>query len=172
MAFWVEEAGSTTEQKQETILVAEATEKQSIVEFKTSFEEYFQVLLEAAHRHCPKDTGALDSTIRLEDISASMESSIGTEMGYTPPISEDIQSTEVVREAGFGKRIVAGGMAINPRTGREVDYASYVHDGHFTKGGGFVMPRPFLDDAMREAEAYLESVWTKYSQKVGSRWEN
>lgn len=45
-------------------------------------------------------------------------------------------------------KIVAGGMLVHPATGRIVDYAQAVHDGHYTKGGTWVAPNPFITDAI------------------------
>ena len=45
-------------------------------------------------------------------------------------------------------KIVAGGMLTNPITGRICDYAQAVHDGHFTVGGGWVPPNPFINTAI------------------------
>lgn len=45
-------------------------------------------------------------------------------------------------------KIVAGGMLTHPKTGRIVDYAQAVHDGHFTPNGTFVPPNPFIDTAI------------------------
>ena len=45
-------------------------------------------------------------------------------------------------------KIVAGGMLPHPKTGRICDYAQAVHDGHFTVGGTWVPPNPFIDTAI------------------------
>lgn len=76
-------------------------------------------MLAAAQAFCPVDTGALLGTIRVE------------------------------RRGLYAVALVAGGMQfINPRTGRPVDYARFVHD-----GTSKMPPRPFLLQAVL-AERY------------------
>lgn len=82
------------------------------------------------------DTGTLYRTIRLEEKGTIKGEGAPFEVVYTS--ESEIISSE----------IVAGGLLINPNTGRICDYAQAVHDGHFTKGGGWVPPRPFLRDAI------------------------
>lgn len=73
-----------------------------------------QYMVATAKALCPIDTGALMASIRWE------------------------------RRARYEAALIAGGGGfINPRTGREVDYARYVHDGTYR------MPaRPFLLQAI------------------------
>lgn len=77
------------------------------------------------------DTGSLYRTIRIERKAISIGGA-PTFMVTVSPEHELINS-----------QIVAGGMLINPKTGRIVDYAAAVHD------GSMKMPaRPFLQDAV------------------------
>ena len=157
---WVEEDIKVKKSKEKTIKAIEETEKISFEEFEKSFKEYFRVLLESARMHCPVDTGTLRATIRLEDEPEGGGGLGGRIHG------------EVERHAGFGKRITAGGMLVNPKTGRICDYATFVHEGHFNVlTGNFVEPRPFLDQALRDADNYLVKCADKYLKKIGDRWE-
>ena len=159
MVCWVEESIKTKRGKERTLKAIEDTERVSFEEFEKSFKEYFRVLLERARSHCPVDTGTLRRTIRLEDEPKGGGGLGGKIHG------------EVERRAGFGKRITAGGMLINPKTGRICDYATFVHDGHYTVKGNFVPARPFLDEALRDADQFLIKCADKYLKKIGQRWE-
>jgi len=80
------------------------------------------------------DTGTLYRTIRIEQKGVSVWGA-PTFMVTFSPEHELIDS-----------QIVAGGMLINPKTGRICDYAESVHDGtgrNLSKG-----ERPFLRDAI------------------------
>lgn len=159
MVYYIEEDIHVSKEKQKIIEAAERAEEVSKKEFEKSFRVYFKTLLDFARQHCPVDTGTLRATIRLED-----EPKGGGGLGGRI-------HNEVERRAGFGKRIVAGGMFINPKTGRICDYAMFVHDGHFTRTGSFVPPRPFLDQAIKEADAMLIKAADKYLAKIGKEWE-
>jgi len=81
-------------------------------------------------------TGTLYRTIRIEEKGTTIGEGAPFEVVFTSK-SEMISS-----------EIVAGGLLINPETGRICDYAQAVHDGHFTRGGSWVPPRPFIRDAV------------------------
>lgn len=91
---------------------------------------------ETARALCPVDTGTLQATIRIQEKGLAMEGGYPFEVVYAP--QNELISSE----------IIAGGMLINPKTGRIVDYAQAVHDGHFTRGGKFTPPQPFLQNAI------------------------
>jgi len=82
------------------------------------------------------DTGTLYRTIRLEEK--------GTVTGEGAPFEVVFTSESEL----ISSEIVAGGLLINPKTGRICDYAQAVHDGHFTRRGNWVPPRPFIRDAV------------------------
>lgn len=161
MAYYIEEAKTSDVDKQKLIQVTEETERISFTTYKNAYQKYFEILLNAAKNKCPVDTGALKASIRLEEWEAGLSLPSGIHGGG-----------EVVKEASFGKRIVAGGLTVNPKTLKEVDYAQFVHDGHFNwKTGKFVPPQPFLDEAMREAEAFLDECAEQWGKNVGDFWE-
>lgn len=159
MSAWIEEDIKTHKGKMRTIEATKRAEKISFEEFEKSFKNYFKLLLQLAKRNCPVDTGTLRASIRLENEPKGGGGLGGKIHG------------EVERHAGWGKRVVAGGMLINPKTGNICDYATFVHDGHFTRTGSFVPPRPFIDDALREADEYLIKCADKYLAKIGKEWE-
>jgi len=82
-------------------------------------------MVETARDLCPVDTTSLRQTIRAE------------------------------RRGPLTSALVAGGGGvINPKTGREVDYARYVHD-----GTSRTPPRPFLTQAVHlEAEGFASEL--------------
>ena len=82
---------------------------------------------------CPVETGALRSSIRGE------------------------------RRGPLASALVAGGGGfLNPRTGREVDYARYVHDGTSRRA-----PNPFLLQALRmRALAFAREVLRRTAEEI------
>lgn len=99
-------------------------------EGKWRLEAWWFQVLQTARALCPVDTGTLMSTIRIEMKGTSETGSY--EISFVP--KSDMLNSE----------IVAGGMLINPKTGRMCDYAQAVHDGHFTRSGKWVPEQPFL----------------------------
>ena len=73
-----------------------------------------------------RDTGALMASTRLERIGSPAKYNMTT------------------REASSEWQVLSGGGGyINRKNKREVDYAQAVHDGHATRGGGWVAGRPY-----------------------------
>lgn len=91
------------------------------------------------------DTGTLHDTIRIEEDKPMPE-------GYPFEVSFASQNKILT------SMIVAGGILINPKTGRIVDYAQAVHDGHFTVSGKWVPPRPFLEIAIELHRPELDAI--------------
>jgi len=90
-------------------------------------------MVAAAKAFCPVDTGALMSSVRAE------------------------------MRGGLSAALVAGGGGyINPRTGRPVDYARYVHD-----GTSRVPARPFLLQAViAERLRFIREMFTRTAEAV------
>ena len=80
-----------------------------------------EAMLAAAREFCPVDTGALSESIRVERIG---------------PLSTLL--------------VAGGGGHVNPRSGREVDYAVAVHE-----GTSRTPPRPFLLQAVQSERLNL-----------------
>jgi HK97 gp10 family phage protein len=90
-------------------------------------------MVQMAKVFCPVDTGALQDSIRAE------------------------------RRGDYSAALVAGGVDyINPRTGKSVDYAVYVHEGTSR------MPaRPFLTQAVeREKLPWARKVLTETLERI------
>lgn len=97
---------------------------------------------------CPKETGALASSITLENESGS---------------SGAISVSGTAGGSGgefYSNSIQAGDSSIiNPISGDPTDlYALFVHDGHGMPNGGFYEGVPFLADAVDSYQNDLDSV--------------
>lgn len=131
--------GNSSELKEK--FESEATVKKQLEEIRDNLEDEVRAELDSimekvkdmAIEMCPKETGALASSISLE--------------------SGAIQSGDF-----YGSSIYAGSEdIINPITGKATsEYALFVHDGHAMPNGGFYEGVPFLDEAMQFYEAELE----------------
>lgn len=97
-------------------------------------QEIMESVKDLAVELCPKETGALASSISLE--------------------------TGVISSGDFfGCSLYAGDPDIlNPISGKPTsDYALLVHDGHLQRDGTFWEGEPFLDEAMMAYEGELEN---------------
>ena len=100
--------------------------------------EIMEMVKDLAVELCPKETGALASSISLESGSIS---------------SGDF----------FNASIYAGSPdIINPISGKPTsEYAQLVHDGHALRNGTFFEGEPFLEDALMAYEGDIEEAVTK-----------
>lgn len=104
------------------------------------------------------DTGTLYSTIRIEE-NRPMPEGFPFEVAYAS------------QNQMINSMIMAGGMAINPKTGRIVDYAQAVHDGHFTTGGRWIPERPFLREAVNMHSTELDAILNKcVEESIQREW--
>jgi hypothetical protein len=114
-------------------------------ELRAELDAVMQKILATAIDLCPKDSGALASSINLDS---------GT------------------IEAGdfYGNSIYAGDPNItNPKTGKSTNtYAQLVHDGHVMRDGSFYEGVPFLTEALLTYEAELESAVDRALKELGS----
>jgi len=109
--------------------------------FAQAMDAWWEDVKMTAIALCPVDTGTLASTIRIVVQAPSGESyevSAGAE-GHP----------EIVQ------MIVAGGLLVNPKTGRICDYAQVVHDGYPEEGRE---PNPFLTSAIMLNMGELETI--------------
>lgn len=126
--------------------------------FEQAIMRYWWKVWQDARRLCIEygifDTGTLYNTIRIE---------WNTPMGFGGgPTYEVAFGPDRVEVTGM---IRAGGMLINPKTGRIVNYAESVHEGtgkNLAKG-----PRRFLVDAILMNEGFLEQILRKYTKGLG-----
>lgn len=121
-------------------------------EWERVWDEFWMKVKETAHVLVPKDTGSLDTTIRVVDTEEIEQHRQAPTFGA----SSFIMSAR--REVFTDNRaIIAGDPAvINPKTGQPVTYAQAVHDGHFTRGGSWVAGIPFLSEAIAMNMPWLD----------------
>jgi hypothetical protein len=109
---------------------------------------------DAAIEFCPKETGALASSITLDD------------------------SGVVSVDDCYGNSISAGDPSIkNPISGKGTDeYALFVHDGHAMPDGSFWEGAPFLTEAMlmyeEEIELAVDRAMADMKSAVQKEWSN
>jgi len=112
-------------------------------------------ILNDAIRFCPKETGALASTIKIIE---GMLGGLG--MG------------RMVGKAVFDRTIIAGDATIiNPKSGIPVIYASWVHDGHIMPDGTFWGGIPFLTEALANNEGDLMKAVERALKRLGKEFE-
>lgn len=126
---------------------------EELTEIRDSLEESVRAELDAIMQSvlataidlCPKDTGALASSISLENGVISSGDFYGCSI-YAG--SEDI---------------------INPKTGKPTsEYALMVHDGHVMPNGEFWEGMPFLDMAFAQYEGELQACVDKALSEMGA----
>lgn len=126
-------------------------------------QETWEQIKALAIELCPKDTGALASSITLESEGGGG----GVYAGFQP--------VQVSGNAGgeggdfYSNSIFAGDAnIINPKTGEPTDlYALFVHDGHAMRGGGFYEGVPFLADAVAFYQDELDSAVDRAMTEMG-----
>ena len=120
-------------------IISDLTEIRDGIEDELS-AELAKIMLQVqqlAIEMCPKDTGALASSISLE--GGALEKSAGPDF--------------------YEQNIFAGNESIvNPKTGvSTAEYALYVHDGHAMPDGSFWEGVPFLSDALAAFAGEIEN---------------
>ena len=120
-------------------------------EVREELDAIWKLIEEAGIDLCPKDTGALASTVKSTE-------SEGGAISATSLTSEDI----------FNKTLIAGDdSVINYKTGKATsEYAGWVHDGHMMRDGTFWEGVPFLVEALLMYENELEAAVDRAMQKV------
>jgi hypothetical protein len=111
-------------------------------------DSVWQQIKEMAIELCPKDTGALASSIKL-----------GSEGG---------QGVVLAGNEFYGDTISAGeDNIVNPKSGAPTSsYAIAVHDGHLLRNGQFWEGTPFLEDALDAFASELELAVNRAMQKL------
>lgn len=125
-----------------------------IAEIQNELDEIWEKIRDAAIDLCPKDTGALASSIEIE-------SEGGTGAIKVSGISSDGDF--------YSNSIYAGNdSVINPKSGRATsEYALFVHDGHAMPNGMFYEGVPFLADAVDKYQDELDSVVDRALDELG-----
>lgn len=141
MAITIDGEGTIIQTEQDIAEIRDNICQQVALELDATWQK----ILEAAIEICPKDTGALASSIRIEG-----------ESGYSRGA---IMVSGVANDDFYSSSIYAGRAdVVNPVTGEPTDiYALFVHDGHAMPNGMFYEGVPFLADAVAEYQDELDS---------------
>ena len=145
MAITESDNGTKEEVKKQIILISKEMEQEIADELQSIMEN---LVLPRAIELCPKDTGALASSITLT----------GGAIQKSANVAGDFYECSI----GAGDPNV-----INPKSGKGTDeYAYLIEEGHFLKNGQFYQVA-FLEDALAEFQAELENaVFTALQQLV------
>lgn len=134
------------------------TPRKGTEEGRRMLDKWWDAVLQDAIRLCPKKTGALSRTIRIEKIPKG--SMIGG-VGGAPWAKAVGPQSELIN-----KMIVAGGK-MDAMTGIFVDYAMAVHDGYVhAKSGRWHVGVPFLSDALAFHSAELDAILKKIADRM------
>jgi len=127
--------------KQLTIDKLKELRRKIPIEFEKALDMVWDKIFFTAIMLCPVDTGTLMSTIKVERGGGVMSG------GFS-----NIRAITI-----FDSTIIAGDeRVVNPKSGKPCIYATWVHDGHFDRGGKWIPAQPFLTDALKAHEAELE----------------
>jgi len=151
---WKEDMGTEAR----AMTATEKVEQQAKLDFETAIDEWWQKVLEEAKYLCAMmayDTGTLHDTIRI----VKGEPGIGFFEITAGPAGVTVD-----------RMLMAGGLLINPKSGRICDYASAVHEGYHTRSGTFIPGKPFLTMALDEMEPELMMIMNKFMDKQLTTW--
>lgn len=155
--FTEDDAGT----KRRTKEALKKTKEELDKEFREAMMKYWYRVWEVARQLCI-EYGAVDTWALYESIRLVWDASpIGG-------LYEVIVSAEGVDMTAL---IKVGGVGINWKTGRVVDYAQAVHDGHMSRGGEWVRARPFLMDAITICEPYRMMLMKQHVDRALSKFE-
>jgi len=137
--------------KQETKEKLEEVSEDMVEKIKEELEALVDRIVEDAIALCPKDTGALASSIQKGE-------------GGTLTASEPNTIIDIIISAGDPS-------IINSKTGIPTsEYVNYVHDGHAFRGGmGIYLGVPFLVEAIMLHEDEIEELIDKALQELMKR---
>lgn len=124
-------------------------------EIAKELDKVWKAIKDDAYNACPKETGALARTIRVVKI----------------PMGVSVGGLSRIKELTiFDRSIVAGDITkTNPKTGKPIDYASWVHDGHRMKDGRMFAGVPFLTMAMAKHDVDLNKAIEKALKKLAKK---
>jgi len=125
---------------------------------RKELDKIWEQIKRDAYDMCPKDTGALAGTIRIIKIpTGAMLGGISRIKGLSV----------------FDRSIIAGDITkINPKSGKPVDYAVFVHDGHKMRDGRMYEGVPFLSEALALNEGELMKAIQRALKKLGRKYES
>lgn len=130
-------------------------------DFQKAIDDWWKRVRDRAKELCADrayDTGTLYNTIRI--VYAPV-----TEIGFGAFYEITATATSITVD----RMLVAGGMLINPKTGRLCDYAEIVHDGYPPDKRA---PTYFLTDAIDEMEPELIEIMEKFMTEIENEWKH
>ena len=155
---WTEDDAGTKKKTKEAL---KKTKEELDREFREVAMKYWYRVWEVARQLCI-EYGAIDTWALYNSIRIVWDASPIGGLYEVVVSSEGVDMTALIR---------VGGIGINWKTGRVVDYAQAVHDGHMSRGGKWVMGRPFLMDAIIQCEPYREMLMEQFVDRVLSKFE-
>jgi hypothetical protein len=145
--------GTKRKHRDAAIRTGEAVKKSS----KKHLGAWWEHVAETAIAICPKETGALSRTIRIEKVDTV--------------VSADTKEVFVGDEKNviINQKIVVGGE-IDMITGKDVNYGTFVHDGHISTNGVWVEAQPFLEYAIELDSPLLDWAEKQILEDMGREW--
>lgn len=132
-------------------------------EFVKKIDDWWKMVFDTAFELCPKDTWTLATSLHIVEGVPDVSAFFGVAAG---PQGNSPADYDVIN-----KSIVAGGeQYINPKTGKGCTYAEAVHDGHLTRGGGWVEGTYFLSDAIEMGTPILDKLLEETYQAIATEW--
>lgn len=141
-----------------TIAECEMIPADLIAQIQIELDAIWEKIRDLAIEMCPKDTGALASSIEIESEGGS--GAIGVS-----GISADGDF--------YSNTIFAGNdEVVNPKTGKPTSfYALFVHDGHAMPNGDIYEGVPFLTEAIDAYQSELDNVVDTAMNELGLNQE-
>lgn len=155
---WIELSETDYGSKGRARVAAERMPQKISEEARPQLQAWWERVKATAQSLCPIDTGSLMLSIRIEPLTITF--------------GENFEIAVSPNEQLINSQIVAGGMIVNPKTGRLVDYAKAIEEGHFTVSGSWVPPNPFLEMAINIHIGELYQILDNSIEKsVNTVWE-
>jgi len=144
--------------------------KENPKKFREMYFRWLQRVYQKARKYCPVDTGALRASIR---IVAGDNPLTGPKMTsgdkYIAVVGGKMNGGQAKEEQLW---IVAGGGGyINPKKGREVDYAAAVHDKKPFLAMAMSSEMKTLHKWMEDHLKWVGKVWTSDVPSIGGMWK-
>jgi len=162
VTVWKDDMGTEVKAIKATYRV----EEHAKLNFEDMIENWWYSVMVLAKQLC-REMGAYDTGTLHDSIRILYQAPAG---GFFEVF---IAITPSRRDITIDRGIVAGGgMFINPKTGRIVDYALIVHDGGPTsRGTGYISGRPFMTLAVDMMMPEFDAIMNQFMEGQGRAWE-
>lgn len=123
-------------------------------------------ILDEAINLCPKESGALATSITVLEGGATLGGTVSSGAGRN--VKSVVAGPSISGNLIFDRTIVAGDeTVVNFRNQPSSQYASLVHDGHFMRNGTYWVGVPFLTDALMKYENELQEAVNRALTELG-----